>query len=404
MDLDFRATVLRAVDEAPVVDMHTHLYPPSFGDLLLSGVDELLTYHYLIAETARVSPLGDAGLTALSQREQADEVWQRLFVDRSPISEAAMGVVMTLQMLGLDPNAPLEEIRNQWGRIPREERVDRVFQAARLVEVVMTNDPFDDAERPYWLNRTPFDPRFRAALRIDPLLNEPVRAEAALREQGYGFSTSEILRFLDDWVDRMAPLYMAVSLPPDFAFPEDSHRARTIANCVVPTAVKHGIPFAMMIGVRRQVNPRLGLAGDGVGRADLASLTNLCDSFPEARFFCTVLSNENQQELNVAARKFGNLMPFGCWWFVNNPTLVDEITRLRIDMLGLSFIPQHSDARVLEQVVYKWRRSKDLVGQALADAYEGLAAAGRVATEAEIRRDVERLFSRNFEEFVRGAA
>jgi hypothetical protein len=27
-------------------------------------------------------------------------------------------------------------------------------------------------------------------------------------------------------------------------------------------------------------------------------------------------------------------MPFGCWWFLNNPSLVEEITRERIEMLG----------------------------------------------------------------------
>ena len=27
----------------PVIDMHTHLYPPGFGDLMLWGIDELVT-------------------------------------------------------------------------------------------------------------------------------------------------------------------------------------------------------------------------------------------------------------------------------------------------------------------------------------------------------------------------
>ena len=40
----------------------------------------------------------------------------------------------------------------------------------------------------------------------------------------------------------------------------------------------------------------------------------------------SVLSRENQHELCVYARKFGNLLPFGCWWFVNNPSIVEEIT------------------------------------------------------------------------------
>ena len=41
------------VAEAGIIDVHTHLCPASFGHLLLRGIDELLTYHYLIAETLR---------------------------------------------------------------------------------------------------------------------------------------------------------------------------------------------------------------------------------------------------------------------------------------------------------------------------------------------------------------
>ena len=42
-----RATVADVVEKTPVFDIHTHLYDPAFGDLLLWGIDELLIYHYL---------------------------------------------------------------------------------------------------------------------------------------------------------------------------------------------------------------------------------------------------------------------------------------------------------------------------------------------------------------------
>jgi hypothetical protein len=52
-----RAAIARAVgkivDATPVTDIHTHLYPPAFGSLLLWGLDDLLTYHYLVAEVFR---------------------------------------------------------------------------------------------------------------------------------------------------------------------------------------------------------------------------------------------------------------------------------------------------------------------------------------------------------------
>ena len=46
--------------------------------------------------------------------------------------------------------------------------MDQVFELSRVKEVVMTNDPFDDNERKVWLESYKADPRFIAALRIDP--------------------------------------------------------------------------------------------------------------------------------------------------------------------------------------------------------------------------------------------
>jgi len=110
----------------------------------------------------------------------------------------------------------------------------------------------------------------------------------------------------------------------------------------------------------------------------------------------TFLSRENQHELCVTARKFSHLLPFGCWWFLNNPSIVSEITRERLELLGASFIPQHSDARVLEQVIYKWQHARRVIADALYEAYEHLLRDGRAVTRAAIERDVTRMFSGNF--------
>src|SRR5213079_3363091 len=118
------------------------------------------------------------------------------------------------------------------------------------------------------------------------------------------------------------------------------------------------------------------------------SVVNLCRKFEQNKFLVTMLARENQHELAVAARKFGNLMVFGCWWFVNNPSLVEEITRMRVELLGTSFIPQHSDARVLDQLVYKWDHSRRVIGKVLTDKFVDLAIAGRAPTKAEIEKTV----------------
>jgi hypothetical protein len=196
-------------------------------------------------------------------------------------------------------------------------------------------------------------------------------------------------------------VYMACSLPDTFAYPEDSVRAKLLAEAVLPVCQEYDLPLSLMIGVRYQVNPRLKLAGDGVGKADLRALERLCYEFPENRFLSSVLSRENQHELTVYARKFSNLMLFGCWWFLNNPSVVEEITRERLEMIGTTFIPQHSDARVLEQVIYKWRNTRRTMGPILANTYDLLSQDGRAVNVGDIQQDVKRLFRTNFERWTK---
>jgi len=92
-------------------------------------------------------------------------------------------------------------------------------------------------------------------------------------------------------------------------------------------------------------------------------------------------------------------MVFGCWWYLNDPSIIREMTAERLELLGLSFVPQHSDARILDQLVYKWAHSRETIGMVLAEKYEDLARAGWRVSRAEIDRDVARLFRGNFEEF-----
>ncbi len=70
----------------------------------------------------------------------------------------------------------------------------------------------------------------------------------------------------------MNPRFVMVSLAPDFEFPAQNECAVLIEKAIVPHCREFGIPFALMPGVRRQVNPELHLAGDGVGTTDLGAI------------------------------------------------------------------------------------------------------------------------------------
>ena len=403
-----RTTVADVVERTPVFDIHTHLYDPAFGELLLWGIDELLVYHYLIAESFRQFDLPYDTFWAMTKTQQADAIWNALFIEHSPISEACRGVLTVLNALNLDvKKRDLPALRQHFSKWNVADFTTRCMELANVRKICMTNSPFDDLERPVWERGFERDPRFTAALRIDPLLVDWPGTAPRLRAWGYDVSADfsgrtfdEVRRFLADWTKCINAQYCMVSLTPDFAFPAKTDTARLIEHAILPHGREHGQAFAMMIGVKRSVNPQLRLAGDSVGRADIAAVENLCAQFPENKFLCTMLSLENQHELCVAARKFRNLHVFGCWWFLNNPSIIESMTRMRLELIGLSMTPQHSDCRVLDQLVYKWSHSRAILGKVLAEKYEDLAATGWEPTRAEIERDVRDLFGGALERFL----
>src|SRR6185369_16980417 len=148
---ELRAQVDLIVNSAPVADAHTHLFPPEFNELCLWGIDELLTYHYLTAEALRSARTTYEKFWAMAKTDQADLVWKTLFVDNTPTSEAAQGIISVLDVFGLDTRATnLEEARAFFGSRKIAEHLDHVFDIANVSGVVMTNNPFADAEDQLW--------------------------------------------------------------------------------------------------------------------------------------------------------------------------------------------------------------------------------------------------------------
>jgi hypothetical protein len=403
-----RSAVDAELTSTKFIDVHTHLFMPSLGSMGLWGIDELVTYHYLEAELFRSSRITPGEYFTLSKQEKADAIWKALFVENAPVSEATRGVVAVLHAFDLPTNhTDLKKAREFFAGRDYHEHIADVFKLAGISEVVMTNDPLDPEEAPLWEQDASRHSQFHPVLRLDRILNKWPDHYQVLQSRGYkvdaelgGNSISEVRRFLSVWSKLMKPVYMACSLPDTFAYPEQSIRAKLLEEAVLPVCREFDLPLSLMIGVRYQVNPALRLAGDGVGKADLRALERLCCEFPENRFLSSVLSRENQHELTVYARKFSNLMLFGCWWFLNNPSVVEEITRERLEMLGTTFIPQHSDARVLEQVIYKWRNTRRTLGPILANSYDLLSQDGRAVNMGDIQNDVKRLFRTNFERWT----
>jgi hypothetical protein len=327
---------------------------------------------------------------------------------------------------------------------------EMVFAKSGIDYAIMTNIPFDAEEVQYWRPfRKAYSSRFRSALRVDPLLaGDKVKIEAALKASLYDVTMEGAREYLRDWCDTMTPCYMMASTPHDFVLREGTLSNDTIkktgvnmdamnepfafvdatqnVNCnpscdgaeddspsvideksdflsevLMKVCEERDLPVALKIGAYRGVNPRLQAAGDGVvAFADAGMLGRLCSRFPKVRFLATFLSRNNQHEACVLASKFRNLHIYGCWWFCNNPSIIREITQMRVEMLGTAFTAQHSDARVMDQLLYKWPHSRAILAQVLTEEFRKSIDSGWQPTRQEIRRDVSRLFGGSYEEFM----
>nr|CCA23855.1 conserved hypothetical protein [Albugo laibachii Nc14]CCA24039.1 conserved hypothetical protein [Albugo laibachii Nc14] len=402
-----------------VVDVHTHLFPPTHGTLMLWGINELITYHYLVAEFFMTAEIDIESFNTLPKEEQARLIWEHLFIQRSPISEACRGVITTLQELGLGhlvAKRDLKGIQEWFKEQDPQEYVAKVFSLAKIRYAVMTNIPFDPQEAQYWLG----DPSenippaswsrtyFRSALRVDQLLlGDWESIEKALDVFDLSPSVKGCRKLLTKWIEIMQPEYFMASVPIDFQYPssdmgsDSNPSARELLLYVLlPLAEEKKLPIALKFDSVRPINAALGVAGDGLQPSNVNTLIALCRDFPRVKFLATFLSRVNQHQVTVVANKFANLHLYGCWWYCNNPSIIDELTRMRLEILGTAFTAQHSDARVLDQLIYKWRHSREVIVPIMVEMYQKLHASGWMLTKAQVQRDIKRLFGGAYEEFM----
>jgi hypothetical protein len=247
----------------------------------------------------------------------------------------------------------------------------------------------------------PHSRRFRTALRVDPLLkNDWALISRCLSASGYEDSIEGAINYLVDWVDTMQPEYLMASTPGNFSLDPLVSQMNLLEQVLVPIAERCNLALVLKVEADRGWNPSLRDGGDGVRELDPRVLQQLCTRYPRIKFLTTFLSRANQHSACVLANKFSNMHLYGCWWYCNNPSIISEITKMRLEMLGTAFTVQHSDARVLDQLVYKWKHSREVIGRVLLEQYTGLLEAGWGITREEIVRDVHRLFGGAYEEFM----
>ena len=323
------ALVNAAVSECQVIDLHTHLFPPSHAELLLWGIDDLLTYHYLVSEFFMVAPgtLTHAEFFAQTKAQQADLVWEYLFVKRTPLSEAQIGVLTTLRKLGLGEllqQKKLPPIRAWFQQQDPALHAENVFVTSKVKYCVMTNIPFEPKETCKWVTspdapivndaflpkdvlvQTYDKQRFRTALRIDPILKgDWGTIQSCLKARGLPLTLAGARSFLIAWAKVYDAEYLMASTPERFGYRDtDTGPAsegwftatELIDQVMIPVARALNLPLAMKFGACRGMQPNLNPCGggDGVTVADTSPLKQMCQLYPDVKFLATFLSRVNQ--------------------------------------------------------------------------------------------------------------
>lgn len=400
--------VSKAVDNTPLTDMHTHIYPLAFRPFFRYGIDELLSYHYLVAEFFRNSPMSYEAFFAKPPSEQAEAIWNTLFINDIPVSEATKSLITIFKRLGLEVNRKdLGYFRAWFEKQDPAAYLTQVLKLANVETVIMNNNPLNDAERAIWEAGYEPDPRFRASLRVDDIVEKWDETQPKLKTLGYAVTPelneetfAEVRRYITDWARKTDSVYIAASLLHDFSMFDGSDATRLIESCVIPVCRDTNLPFVLMLGTKKGTNPFLGASGDSLGKTDMDSIEYLCAKYPKNKFMITMLSYQQQNDLAVLASKFRNLMVFGCWWFLNNPSIVESITKFRLELLGSTFIPQHSDSKILEHMISKWDHFKRVLTQVLIEKYRDLMTWGYTLTDVQVQNEVKQLLSGNFWNFV----
>jgi len=388
--------LLNIINTTPIFDLHTHLFPPNHDNFFLSGFNNLLSYHYLIAELLTATDIDASTFYSYNDEKKASIIWNELFEKRTPVSEACAGVLTILKELNIEiKNKNFTSICNEYDKKIHSDK--NILDLSNVSSLVMTNNPFDLDEWSLFGNNDWDKKRYLASLRLDDLILDYEGSLKIAKDQTSNDDADSIVSYLEKCYSQSGPVYAAVSL--NLAtfnkLLDDS-----LWTNILDWLQSKKLPLSLMLGVKRAVNKDFGLAGDGIGKINLKELSNLCNSFPKNKFLVTCLSLNDQHELTVLARKHPNLRIFGFWWFMNQPTLIKQILKMRIDMLGFSFIPQHSDARVSDQLIYKWSHFKKIIHPILLEYYQDLLNKNFPISEAILQRDINNLFSGNAKNFL----
>ena len=370
------------VNSTPIFDIHTHLFPSKFKKYYNVGLIKLLNYHYLKAELFSLGNIKIKNFNNLDDNKKAKIIWDNLFLNRYPISTATQGVLRILKIYGVeDVNQKFEKIL----KITNENQLSEedIFKITNINQVVMTNNPFNLEEKKILsLNK---DSKYLPSIRIDDLFVKP-KSKNEYLNSWYLSGQEKIKKAIKEIkiiIQTNKPSYFSLSTE-NFKEFENEFFFKHFLSLLKESKT----PMMLLIGVKRGVNKLYNDAGDGIGTMNLDYLEKILSKFPRNKFLVSCLDFRDQFKLSVLARKFQNLKIVGFWWFNNNESIIENLLKQRFELLGDNFIVQHSDARIIDQLVYKWLDFKSIYIKVMVEKYQKLLSLGYKIKATDLERKI----------------
>jgi hypothetical protein len=405
----------RARKRLQFVDLHVHTMPQICGPgLYLRGPDNLFDYHYAYGEVMSLNNMRTAdadAFWAMSQDARVDQIGETLFGSEVlPLSEASMGILTAAKALGLptesgDIKLLLREWRKMYNDMGDIAYGNHVFELSGITNVISTQSIFvkneldvylDDAKMAQW------DPRYWCGLRFDEFMHQPKILADRCDRMGFPKAAGELeklttqeaaralLRF---WVKRLPDVkYIAVSLPGKMDFKDDKSRIMlTLTKVLIPICKELGLPLFLMPFVRRQINSNYRNAGDIVERGDINGLIDFVAQHPDVLFCITPMHDIDNFDLAFATRALGNVRLWGHWWGNLNPVLIEKQMRLRLEMVGFAQYGVNSDARIDDQLLFKWPHYMAILKKVIVERSLQIQATGWPVTEESMMASIKKL-------------
>ncbi|HMP00966.1 MAG TPA: amidohydrolase, partial [Gemmatales bacterium] len=312
---DLEARLLAEIERIQFVDPHSHIQPRTPA---ARSLDDLLGYHYY-TELAHSTGMGHEPLGPnFPPRERVRRLLAQSTHFRNTVQYSWL-VAIARYFLGWTDTLGPEQSDALWDRaetlMAQPDWEKQLINRTGVEQIFLTND-FDD-------DLTGFDSRrYVPCLRTDelvfrgtePRVRDRLAAVTGVEPIGLAGWRRAIAALFERFI-RHGAAYCAVSLPPDFEpqpLPEaeldrllqpdqPASRQRSVGVFweLARACAECGLPFALMIGVHRQVYRAGVYQGQDLfdQRTSLHAFAELFNAFPGVRFCVSVLSSPQNQEL-----------------------------------------------------------------------------------------------------------